>query len=43
MKRDTQGLYRLHDDGSERFVKLRDDLRSYFAGRNEDSIEGGRR
>ena len=38
MKRDTQGLYRLHDDGSERFVKLRDDLRSYFAGRNEDSI-----
>ena len=43
LKRDTQGLWRLHDDGSERFVKLRDDLRSYFAGRNEDSIEGGRR
>ena len=42
LKRDTQGLWRLHDDGSERFVKLRDDLRSYFTGRNEDSIECGR-
>ena len=32
LKRDTQGVCRLHDDGSERFVRLRDDLRSYFMG-----------
>jgi len=37
LKKDTQGVYCLHDDGSARFVRLRDDLRSYFDGRNEDS------
>jgi hypothetical protein len=39
LKRDTQGVWRLHDDGSRRFVQLRDNIRSYFAGRNEDSVE----
>lgn len=35
LKRDTQGLYQLTD----RSVKLRDDIRSYFRARNEDSID----
>jgi hypothetical protein len=39
VKRDTQGVWRLHDDGTPRFVQLRDDIRSYFSGRNEDSID----
>jgi hypothetical protein len=39
LKRDTQGVWRLHDDGSQRYVRLRDGIRSYFAGRNEDSID----
>jgi hypothetical protein len=36
LKRDAQGLYQLTD----RCIKLRDDLRSYFRSRNEDSIDG---
>jgi len=39
LTRDSQGLLRLHDDGSERFIALRDAQRSYFRQRNEDSIE----
>jgi hypothetical protein len=39
LKRDTQGLWRLHDDGSDRFIYMRDDIRSYFRMRNEDSID----
>jgi hypothetical protein len=35
LKRDTQGLYQL----TERSTKLRDDIRSYFRARNEDSID----
>ncbi len=37
LKRDWQGLYCLHDDGSDRMRKLRDDLRAYFRSRDEDS------
>lgn len=39
LKRDWQGLYQLHDDGTERMRKLRDDLRAYFRQRNEDASE----
>lgn len=39
LKRDWQGVYQLVDDGSDRLVKLRDDLRAYFRQRNEDSID----
>jgi hypothetical protein len=35
LKRDTQGLYQL----GERSVRLRDDLRTYFRERNEDSLD----
>lgn len=34
LRRDTQGLWQL----TERSIKLRDDIRSYFRSRNEDSI-----
>lgn len=34
---DSQGLWLLRDDGSERIVKLRDEIRAWFRNRNEDS------
>jgi len=39
LKRDSQGLYALNDDGSERYMRLRDEIRAYFRARNEDSID----
>jgi hypothetical protein len=39
IKRDSQGLYQLHDDGTERSRRLRDEIRAYFRSRNEDSID----
>ena len=39
LKYDSQGLLQLEDDGTPRFIGLRDDLVSYFRARNEDSIE----
>lgn len=36
LTRDSQGLLRLHDDGSSRFIKFRDALRHYFRSRDED-------
>ena len=39
LRKDWQGLWQLHDDGSERFVRLRDDIRAFFRARNEDSID----
>lgn len=33
----AQGVIHLHDDNSPRFIKLRDDIRSYFRARNEDA------
>lgn len=39
IKRDYQGLYQLHDDGSLRSIRLRDYIRRYMSARNEDSID----
>jgi hypothetical protein len=39
LRRDWQGLWQLHDDGSERSVRLRDQIRAYFQARDEDSTE----
>ena len=39
LKRDFQGLYQLHDDGSEAFIQLRDTLRRIAVERNEDTNE----
>jgi hypothetical protein len=39
LKRDHQGLYDLHDDGSPTFVQLRDQFRAVAKERNEDSID----
>lgn len=39
LKRDSQGLWQLHDDGSESFIKLRDGMRGIAKDRNEDSID----
>ena len=39
LKRDSQGLYQLVDNGDMRSIKLRDDIRRYFRQRNEDSID----
>lgn len=41
LKRDAQGLYLLHDDGSESYIQLRDGLRRIAVERNEDSPETG--
>jgi hypothetical protein len=40
IKRDTTGLWQLNDDGSERYVALRDGLRKYGRLRQEDSNMG---
>lgn len=42
LRRDWQGLWQLHDDGSERVVRLRDQFRAYFRARDEDSTEHDR-
>ena len=39
LKRDYQGLYQLHDDGSDAYVQLRDTMRLIAKERNEDSID----
>lgn len=39
LKKDSQGLYQLHDDQSEAYVKIRDMMRKVSADRNEDSID----
>ena len=39
LKRDCQGLYQLVDHGEARSVLLRDAIRAYFRGRNEDGNE----
>ena len=39
LRKDWQGLWQLHDDGSERSIRLRDQLRAYFRSRNEDSVD----
>ena len=39
LKRDSQGLWQLHDDGSETYIQLRDAFRKIAKERNEDSID----
>jgi len=39
LKRDSQGLWQLHDDGSDTFVALRESFRRIALERNEDSID----
>lgn len=39
LKRDSQGLYDLHDDGSDTFIQLRDQFRRIAKERNEDTNE----
>lgn len=39
LKKDHQGLYDLHDDGSPTYVQLRDQFRAVAKERNEDSID----
>lgn len=41
LKRDAQGLWLMHDDGSERYIKMRDGFRAIAVERNEDSPETG--
>jgi hypothetical protein len=37
LRRDSQGLWQLHDDGSESFIQLRDTMRRIATERDEDS------
>lgn len=39
LKRDYQGLWQLSDDGSEAYIRLRDEMRRIAHDRNEDSPE----
>jgi hypothetical protein len=39
IKRDAAGLYQLHDDGSENFIRFRDGIRRLAALRKEDANE----
>jgi len=39
LKRDSNGLWALHDDGSENFIHFRDQMRRISKERNEDATE----
>jgi hypothetical protein len=39
LKRNSYGVYQLHDDMTLRSVRLRDEIRAYFRQRNENSID----
>lgn len=39
LKRDWQGLYQLHDDGTVNFIKIRDGLMQYARLRDEDGTQ----
>ncbi len=39
VKPNSYGILELHDDFSERFIKLRDQIRAYMRQRNEDSTD----
>lgn len=34
----SNGLFAFHDDHSERYIRLRDEIRTYFSQRNEDGL-----
>ena len=39
LKRNSYGVYQLHDDMTLRSIRLRDEIRAYFRARSEDSID----
>lgn len=39
LKRDWQGLWQLHDDGSLQYIKIRDGLRYFARRRDEDAMD----
>jgi hypothetical protein len=39
LKRDSQGLYQLSDQHTDRSLRLRDEIRKYFRQRNEDGTD----
>lgn len=39
IKKDSYGVFNFHDDGSHRFLRLRDEIRHYLRQRSEDSID----
>lgn len=39
LKRDSQGVYQLSDQHTQRSIRLRDELRRYFRQRNEDGTD----
>jgi hypothetical protein len=39
LKRNSYGVFQLHDDLTLRSIRLRDEIRAYFRQRNEDSID----
>jgi len=39
LKRNSYGVYQLHDDMTLRSVRLRDEIRAYFRSRKEDSVD----
>lgn len=39
VKANSYGILELHDDFSERFIRLRDEIRAYMRSRSEDSID----
>lgn len=39
IKKDSYGVFNFHDDGSYRFLRLRDEIRHYMSQRNEDSTD----
>lgn len=36
---DAQGVHHLNDDGTDRYMRIRNNFRNYFRSRNEDSME----
>jgi hypothetical protein len=39
LKRNSYGIYQLHDDMTPRSIRLRDEIRAYFRSRMEDSVD----
>ncbi len=39
VKHNSYGIFQLHDDMSDRFLRLRDEIRHYMRQRNEDSVD----
>lgn len=39
IKKDSYGVFNFHDDGTQRYIRLRDEIRHYFRQRDEDSTD----